>query len=1423
MDHRFVEAVRRIDADVTSDALADMVWLAVHMQDSPSTAPTLRRVNVPPVPPLTSTTPPGPAPISEQPPTQQRTAADPPHQDPPPPPQQPAADLRLPSHQFADDGYGVGTRSPAVPAIPSELAICRALRPLQRRAASSTRTEPDETATAELVAESGLWLPDEVPVFERWLDVALVVDESASMTIWQRTLSELRTLLERTGAFRDVRLWHLDGDLRYGPKVTISGGMGGRRAPAELVDPSGRRLILIASDCVGRAWSSSAIREALRIWGSAGPTAIVEMLPQRMWADCAPEFVPVRMRGPSPGLPNSRLIVETRTGDTDLSPYEVPIPVLELEDRWVRPWAALVAGTTGGWVNGTAVFTGLFTDAGRDDEPSHVAPADAEPPEQVRYFKAHATPKAYALATFFAAGAPLTLTVMRLVQGAMLPSSRPSHLAEVFLSNLLRKAGNHDTGAYSLNADEIEYEFQPGVRDELLSELPRQDALHVLATVSSFVSQRLGSPLDFRALLTVTDLHQYPATLSPPFAQVAYKVLDSLGGRYAEAAVRLARMDERRRLSSAVAPDGTGEARRPQVRYNDHDKFDGPGDDVTSASPATRNQSGQGQGVLPRIMRGMPSRNPRFTGRDALIGSLHELLVTSTREAALLPHTLHGLGGVGKTHLAIEYVYRFAQEYDLICWLPAHDLTQVRASLVELGSAMGLPDNPNVTRAVDAVLDELRTGENYRRWLLVFDNADRPEDLRPYLPYPTGHILVTSRNAGWNDVANAFEIDVFTRTESITLLRERVATISEADADRLADRLGDLPLALDQAGAWQAATGMPVDKYLELFDEQFEQLTEHPAGDYPRPVGATYALTLDRLREQAPGAAQLLDVCAFFGAEPISVNLLWDGRQAELPSPLEQTLRDQIQLRRALREIGRYALARVDPVNDQLSVHRLVQVVLRSRLTGQQREETRLAAQHILAEANPGGPDFDKNWPRHSELSPHIEPVELIDAAEDASRLVVLDQIRFRWSRGDYETSHELGETTVARWRVRWGSDDVLILLACRHLAVAKRTLGFYKDARELAEDTLKRFQRRLGDDHEHTLFTADSVAWDQRISGNFLEARRLDEDNLARFRRVYGEEHPLTLKAANNYAIDLRWLGDFAEARRVDEESQRLRALVYGEDNRNTQLAVASLARDHYGLGEYREGLRLQEGALQIQRRLLGDTNAEVLSETRNMVVLLRKVGDHARARDNARDLVRTYDRRFGPNDEPTLAANMSYFNALRAIGQLQNAQQLGEEILDRYQKAFGKEHPATLACASNVAIILRHRDLPEQALELNEGTLAAFRRVLGENHPFALCCATNTANDLAALHRHGPARELSEDNLRRSREVRGDDHPYTLACALNVALDRRATGDEANVEPLLGDTIAGFKRRLGDEHPETLAAIAGRRADCDIEPPET
>jgi hypothetical protein len=1427
MVHHLVHAIRAVDPEVTSDEIADIIWLAQQMSDvaheSPPmaddvrpgaepnavehSAPDQSADDVPRLP----TSKPGsrsPAPQGDrnhdQPVTSDNSAA-----------------LRLPRHNFLAEDPGVWTRSPGVPAIPSTLAMCRALRPLHRRLPSATQTQPDESATADWIAETGLWIPFSVPVSERWLDVALVVDDSASMGVWSRTVRELQGLLQQTGSFRDVRVWHMDGDLRRSPQLSVSGAVKNdivRRDPREVVDPTGRRLILVASDCVGKAWANGTANAALAAWASSGPAAIVQMLPQRLWVDCAPRFAAVRIRNPRPGVPNSRFEVESRHGDVDPATDGIPVPVLQLEARWLRPWSSLVAGTCGGWTNSVALFTGLVDNAASDAPIGEAAPAPVPPRERLKRFRAHASPEAYQLSVCLAA-APLSLPVMRLVQGAILPASKPSHLAEVFLSGLLCRVGSD--GDEGLGADDIEYDFRQGVRAELLGELARHEALQVLSRVSTFVSDRLGSPLDFLALLTADRPRVPVPDLSPPFARVAYQVLRSLGGRYGEAADRLAPMSSEFSTwdDSGRVADGASSA----TRYKDPPRLvSDQGDQVTSTIPTIATERDRRREVLPEIMRGVPPRNPHFAGRRDLLLGLHTQLHSSTDRTALLPHALHGLGGVGKTQLAVAYVYRFAAEYDLIWWIPAEDIAQVRASFTELGAAIGLPENTDVDRTVGVVLDALRTGRTYRHWLLVFDNADRPNDLAPYLPYPSGHVMITSRNVAWSDVARTVEVDVLNRQESISLLRERVPDISEADADRLADRLGDLPLALEQAAAWQAATGMTVVEYLRLFESEFEQLTDAPPTGYPASVGATYRVALDRLRDRAPSAAQLLEICAFLGPVPIPVALLREGRHVAVPSPLDQTLQDDVGFRRLVREIGRYALAKVDPAKERVTIHRLVQLVVRAQLSDAERAETQRVTQRILAQWSPGYPDNVGNWERHAELSPHIVPSGLIHAEDTDVRLVVLDQIRYRWVRGDYQSSKELAEETVKVWSEMRGGDEEFTLIAHRHLANALRSLGEVDRAREMARTTLERMRRAFGDDHEHTLYTTDSVTWDLRISGAFREARELDEENLARCRVVLGENDPFTLKVANNLAVDLRCLGDFNGARQADEDSVRRRRNVYGDEDRNTLLAIGSLALDLYGLGEYADGLVMQESALRSQRDILGDLHSQVLLETRNLVILLRKAGHHTRARNMAEGLFHTYEQQFGQQHEHTLAAMLSLSNALRATGELVESEQHGHDALKRYQSIFGEDHPVTLACAANLAITMRHRHDTEAALELNTRTLNGFERVLGPDHPFTLCCATNLSNDLAELHRHDEARERSEDTLRRSREVRGEDHPYTLSCMLNTGLDRQAAGEDS-ATALLEEAISGFVAKLGRRHPETVAASAHRRADCDIEPPGT
>lgn len=315
----------------------------------------------------------------------------------------------------------------------------------------------------------------------------------------------------------------------------------------------------------------------------------------------------------------------------------------------------------------------------------------------------------------------------------------------------------------------------------------------------------------------------------------------------------------------------------------------------------------------PTIWGNIPPRNPNFTGREELLDKLHQRLLRE-KATAVLPHTLHGMGGVGKSLLAVEYLYRRMAEYDVVWWISAERTAQISLSLVELAPRLGLPTGSDVSSTVASVLEALRIGVPYANWILVFDNAESPESVRQFFPAGgPGNILVTSRNPQWASVARPLEVDVFMREESKQLLRIRGPEISDAEADRLAEALGDLPLAIEQAAAWHAETGMPVDEYLRLLDEKRVDLLRGtaPLGNQ-HPVIAAWNISLDRLEAKSPAAYQLLQVCSFYAPEPIARTMFMRMPPSPITPELDAALEDPIRLGQAIRDIGRYSLARFD-------------------------------------------------------------------------------------------------------------------------------------------------------------------------------------------------------------------------------------------------------------------------------------------------------------------------------------------------------------------------------------------------------------------------------------------------------------------------------------------------------------------------------
>jgi tetratricopeptide (TPR) repeat protein len=547
------------------------------------------------------------------------------------------------------------------------------------------------------------------------------------------------------------------------------------------------------------------------------------------------------------------------------------------------------------------------------------------------------------------------------------------------------------------------------------------------------------------------------------------------------------------------------------------------------------------RGGIPVIWGDVPTRNKNFTGRDDILARLRE--GASSRVTAVLPESdsnkpeqdpnnplpqgVQGLGGVGKTAIAIEYAHRYRSDYELVWWIPADQLPSVRGSLATLAQRLHVDAQPvaGIDGLITGVLDALRRGEPYSRWLLIFDNADQPEDINHLIPRGPGDVLITSRNHRWQSVIRTVPMDVFLRGESRNFLLKRVPRgLGETDADRLAKELGDLPLALEQAGAMLSETGMLADEYLRLLKEHVtEIMAEGKSPDYPYSMTAAWKLSVDALKRQRPQALELLRCCAFFGPEPIPRDVFRRGVQ-ETGTAVADVLSNPIQSAGAMRELARYALVTLD--GNTVKVHRLIQALLRDELTEQQKAGYRHEAHLILAAAAPRDPDDATTWPQFQDLLPHVnaESTELHRSREPAVRDLARGVMRYLYQAGDYTSALTLAERFIEQWARDSGPDDSDVLRAQRHLGNI------------------------------------------QRILGRFPESYKVTEEALARCRLILGEDDPTTLSLRTGFAADLRARGSFAEARELDAESRTLLEDQYGPSDSRTLRLLSSLAGD-YGL----------------------------------------------------------------------------------------------------------------------------------------------------------------------------------------------------------------------------------------------------------------
>ncbi len=483
-------------------------------------------------------------------------------------------------------------------------------------------------------------------------------------------------------------------------------------------------------------------------------------------------------------------------------------------------------------------------------------------------------------------------------------------------------------------------------------------------------------------------------------------------------------------------------------------------------------------------------RNPFFTGREELLQHLRHTLVPDTTAALTPPQAISGLGGIGKTQTAVEFAYRYRQDYQAVFWLHADSREILFAQLAQLTQILKLPERneQDQTRAIHAVRHWLK---GHNKWLLILDNIEDLLLVEELLP--SGHCgcaLLTTRAHVTEPIAYANELRAMTEQESVLFLLRRTKVLrrdmsldaaledDRVTAKKIWEFMDGLPLALDQAGAYILGTGCGLSRYLDLLQRRRTELLRqrggYPSG-HPESVTATLFLAFEKIAAKNRAAADLLRFCAFVHPEAIPEELLTEGGDA-FSSALQAVANDPIKLDKAIEALRKYSLVHRDHRAKTLTVHTLVQAVLRDEMdenTPGKLDERAVRAvyQALLSIINrplpPPNMLLKAKWIERQRYLPHMRAcASLIERWDmqfiEATRLLhaTADYIQFNLEKE--EEAEPLYRKALAMWeRIPGAEDDVANCL--NSLAIHYLTRGKYEEAEPMCQRALVIYERLQG------------------------------------------------------------------------------------------------------------------------------------------------------------------------------------------------------------------------------------------------------------------------------------------------------------------------------------------------------------------------
>ena len=686
------------------------------------------------------------------------------------------------------------------------------------------------------------------------------------------------------------------------------------------------------------------------------------------------------------------------------------------------------------------------------------------------------------------------------------------------------------------------------------------------------------------------------------------------------------------------------------------------------------------------------NRNGLFTGREEILRDLHGKFTANWALQPSMPLAIRGLAGVGKTQTAIEYAYRYRQDYHTVLWVRAHSREVILSDFMEIAAMLKLPEKSegDQTLVVDAVKNWL---SRFTYWLLILDNVEDMPLASGFLPpMKKGHILLTTRLQATMPLAESMDLERLDLDEgALFLLRRtgRIAPDGTFDHAFLPDRnkasevstlMGGLPLALDQAGAYIEETKCSLSDYLTRYGRKKRPLLQwrgKSTTDHPESVYSAFLLSFIAIEQGSRAAADLLRVMAFLAPDDISEEIIATGAP-DLGANL-QSIADPFEFDSVIEVLSRYSLVRRNAEIKRLNIHRLVQEVLRE---GMEENIQKQWAERVTRAINRVFPEVEFTvWPDCQRYLPHA----LICAS-------FIEQLNITLS----EAAQLLDKT-----------------------GLYLKDIAQYAQAESLLQRALTIREHTLGIGHPSTASSLDNLAELYHEQGQYTRAEPLYQRALAIREGVVGSDHPSTATSLNNLARLYHDQRQYSKAEPLFLRALAVYESALGSEHPTTATCLNNLAGLYLERGQYRQAEPLLQRALTIQEKLLGEENPQTAGTLNNLAGLYLEEGQDKKAEFLYKQALLIRERTLGP-DHPSTATSLNNLAKLYyRKGLYQEVETLLRRALSIHEKTLGSEHPSTAISLSNLAEFYLYQGQYDRAEPLFKRALADLERSLGSKHP--------------------------------------------------------------------------------------------------------